>query len=77
MRIIKFFFRFLIYIVIISAVEFGLSMTLYNPAVIVPAYDKARSIGFFKDIPNTVNELYPVYSIKKSTKVSCGDREEA
>ena len=65
MIIIRFFFRLLIYIAIIAAIEFGLNMTLYNPSFIVPAYNKARSLGFFKDVPSTVNNLYPVYPIKK------------
>ncbi|MBU6430884.1 MAG: hypothetical protein KGJ58_04155 [Patescibacteria group bacterium] len=65
MRIIKFFFRLLIYIAIIAGLEFGLSMTLYNPVVIVPAYSWVRSIGFFKDTPKTVNDLYPVFSMDK------------
>jgi hypothetical protein len=65
MGIIKFFFRIFLYIIAIVAIEFGLNMTLYNPAFMVPAYDKVRSLGFFKDVPSTVNDLYPVYSIKK------------
>lgn len=63
--IIKFLFRLLIYIVVIVAIEFGLSMTLYNPTVIVPVYGWARSLGFFKETPNTVSDLYPVFPIKK------------
>lgn len=61
----KLFFRFFIFVALIAGIEFGLNMTLYNPAFIVPAYNKARNIGFFKDIPNTNNDHYPIFSIKR------------